>query len=165
MKTILVAVDFSEGTGRLVTEAAELGKELGGKLSIVHVTSDALQTAYESTQFVDFASEYVSEPAGDDELARDLCAEEYRREHQSLLKISARMREDGIEAQAMLLKGDAAELILEKARELKADMILIGSHGHGLLRKMLLGSVAEAVLRKAPCSVLIVPVTNPVPVL
>ncbi|MBC8206379.1 MAG: universal stress protein [Kiritimatiellales bacterium] len=165
MKKILVAVDFSEGTGRLVNQALELGKELGGTIYVVHVTSDALQAAYESTQFYDFSSEYISASPGDVEMARTLCAEEYRREHQSLLNISARMRKDGVDARAMLLKGDAAELIVEKARELAVDMIVVGSHGHGILRKMLIGSVTEAVLRKALCSVLIVPVTKPVPVL
>ena len=165
MKKILVAVDFSEGTGRLINQAAQLGQELGGRLIIVHVTSDALQAAYESTQFYDVSTEYTGGSFGDVEMARNLCAEEYKREHRSLLNLSARMREEGVDAQAMLLKGDAAELILEKARELDVDIIMMGSHGHGLLRKMLLGSVAEAVLRKAPCSVLIVPVTEPAPVL
>ncbi|MDH3345803.1 MAG: universal stress protein, partial [Kiritimatiellaceae bacterium] len=60
-------------------------------------------------------------------------------------------------AQSMLLKGDAADLILEKAEEVKADMIVMGSHGHGMLRKVLTGSVTEAVLRKASCGVLIIP--------
>jgi nucleotide-binding universal stress UspA family protein len=165
MKKILVAVDFSEGTGRLVSQASDLGRALGGKIWVVHVTSDALQAAYESTQFYDFSSEYVITPPGDVEMARTLCAEEYKREHESLLNISARLRENGLDAQAMLLKGDAAELILEKARELKVDIILMGSHGHGLLRKMLVGSVTEAVLRKASCGVLIVPVKEQVPIL
>ena len=165
MRKILVAVDFSEGTGRLINQAAELGKELAAQLFVVHVTSDALQAAYGSTQFHDAFSEYAVGAFGDVEMARNLCAEEYKREHQSLLNISARMRRDNINAQAMLIKGDAAELILEEAQKLNVDIIMIGSHGHGLLRKMLLGSVAEEVLRKAPCSVLIVPVKRPVPIL
>lgn len=165
MKRILVAVDFSEGTGRLVHQAAELARQMGCTLSIVHVTSDALQAAYEGAQFHDGFSEYAGGSFGDVEMARALCAEQYKREHQALLNISDRMRKDGVDAQAMLMKGDAAELILEKAKELDVDMIMMGSHGHGLLRKMLVGSVTEAVLRKASCGVLIMPVTNPVPLL
>ncbi len=165
MKKLLVAIDFSEGTGRVIDQAVELGKELGASLCIVHVSSDALQAAYESTQFFDISPELAGSPFGDVELARDLCAREYKREHQSMLNLSARMRKEGLEAQALLLKGDAARLILEKARELKADLIVIGSHGHGLLRKMLVGSVTEAVLRKAPCAVLIVPVVPAAPIL
>ncbi|MBI9020555.1 MAG: universal stress protein [Verrucomicrobia bacterium] len=157
MKNILVAVDFSKNTDEVMAQAAALGKGLGAKLWIVHVTSTALQAAYESTQLYDFAPEFISAAGGDVELARDLCAEEYKREHQSLLNLSGKMREAGVDAQAMLLKGDAAALILEKAEDLDIDIIVMGSHGHGLLRKVLLGSVSEAVIRKAFCSVLIVP--------
>jgi nucleotide-binding universal stress UspA family protein len=157
MKDILVAVDFSENTERMVGQAADLCKKLGGKLTIVHVTSDALQAAYASTQFYEVAPEYVSAPLGDVERARDVCAEEYKREHKSLLNLSARLRDGGLDAQALLLKGEAAELILEQARDLGVDLIVMGSHGHGMLRKLLVGSVTEAVLRKAPCGVLVVP--------
>jgi universal stress protein A len=62
-----------------------------------------------------------------------------------------------VDAQAMLLKGDAAGLILERAENLDIDVIVMGSQGHGILRKMLLGSVTETVLHKAFCNVLIVP--------
>ena len=64
MKTILVAVDFSEGTGRLINQAASLGKELVGSLCVIHVTSDALQAAYESTQFYDIGAEFSGGPLG-----------------------------------------------------------------------------------------------------
>lgn len=157
MKNILVAVDFSQNTAEVFNQASTLAKGLGAKLYIIHVTSDALQAAYESTQFYDFAPEFISAPVGDIKLARDLCAEEYMREHQSLLNLSAKMREEGGDAQSLLLKGDAAELILQKAEDFDVDLIVMGSHGHGLLRKVLIGSVTEAVLRRAFCSVLIVP--------
>ncbi len=157
MKKILVAVDFSKNKGEVMDRASALAQGLGAKLWIVHVTSDALQTAYESTQFYGFTPEFTGGPGGDVEMARDICAGEYKREHQSLLNLSSKMRQDGIDAQAMLLKGNAAAMILEKAEDFDVDIIVMGSHGHGLLRKVLLGSVTEAVLRKAPCSVLIVP--------
>ncbi len=158
MKKILVAVDFSKITEEVVKQASALAKGMGAKLWIVHVTSEKLKTAaYESTQFYDFAPEFISAPVGDVELARELCAEEYKREHQSLLNMSAKMKENGIESQALLLKGEAAEVILEKAENLDIDLVVMSSHGHGLLRKVLIGSVTEAVLRKALCSVLIVP--------
>ena len=158
MKKILVAVDFSKNTGKVVEQATTLAKGLKAKTWIIHVTSDQLQTAiYEGTPFYDPAAAFISAPIGDVEMARDLCAEEYKREHRTLLHLSQNLREAGVDAQAMLLKGDAAELILEQAENLDIDVIVMGSHGHGLLRKMLLGSVTETVLHKAFCSVLIVP--------
>ena len=158
MKKILVAVDFSKNTGKVVEQATILAKGLKAKTWIIHVTSDQLQTAaYIGASFYDPATTFISAPVGDVEMARDLCAEEYKQEHRALLHLSQNLREAGVDAQAMLLKGDAAELILEQAENLDIDVIVMGSHGHGILRKMLLGSVTETVLHKAFCNVLIVP--------
>lgn len=158
MKKILVAVDFSKITEEVLNQAVTLAKGMGAKLWIIHVTSDELKASvYESTQFYDYAPEFVGAPVGDVELARELCAEEYKREHQSLLNMSAKIRGKGVQTQALLLKGEAAELILEQAENLDVDLVVMGSHGHGMLRKILVGSVTEAVLRKALCGVLIIP--------
>lgn len=157
MKNILVAVDFSKNTDLVLEQATELAQGLGAKLWIIHVTSEeAMTMAYESTQFTGFAPEFTSAP-GDIQMARDLCAEEYKREHQQMLSMSAQVRENDVEAQALLVKGQAADLILEKAEDLAIDIIVLGSHGHGLLHKALVGSVSEAVIRNALCNVLIVP--------
>ncbi len=157
MKQILVAVDFSKTTDAVLENAGTLAKALQAKLGILHVTSEETQAMlYEATQFTGYSPELSATP-GDVQLARDLSAEEIKREHAQLLAISARLRSDGIEAQAMLVKGDPAKLIVEKAEELGAELIVVGSHGHGLLRKVLLGSVSEAVIRHARCNVMVVP--------
>ncbi|MCF7848139.1 MAG: universal stress protein [Kiritimatiellales bacterium] len=157
MKNILAAVDLSTNTDELIAQATKLAKSLGGKLWIIHVASDETKTmVYESTQFTGFTPEFTSIP-GDVQLARTLCAEEYKREHQQLLGMSDRVRQAGVEAQAMLVKGDAAALILEKAEDLGIDIIVLGSRGHGLLHKALLGSVSEAVIRNALCNVMLIP--------
>ena len=53
--------------------------------------------------------------------------------------------------------GDARELILDRAKHLPADLIVMGTHGRRGFQHLLLGSVAEAVVRHAPCPVLVVP--------
>ncbi len=157
MKNLLVAIDFSKTTDSVLEQAAALAGELKAKLWILHVTSDDAQAMiFESTQFTGYSPEYVSMP-GDVQLARDISAEEIKREHAELHHISAGLREKGTDAQAILLKGDPAKLIIEKAGDLDAEMIILGSHGHGLLHKALQGSVSEAVIRHARCNVLIVP--------
>ncbi|MDZ8118044.1 universal stress protein [Pontiella agarivorans] len=154
---LLVAVDFSRNTGSVLTEAADLSKKLKAKLWVLHVVGDdATALVYQTSQFSDYAPEVVSLP-GDVQLARDISAEELKREHNELLNISSNLRKNGADAQALLVKGDAAEMILEKAQEQECSMIILGSHGHGLLHKALLGSVSEAVIRHAKCNVLIVP--------
>jgi nucleotide-binding universal stress UspA family protein len=55
-----------------------------------------------------------------------------------------------------ILEGNAKEVIVEEAREWRADLIVVGSHGYGRLRRMVLGSVAGAVVANAPCSVQVV---------
>jgi len=157
MKQILAAVDFSKHTEAILEQAAGLTKALDAKLWILHAASDETQAmAYEATQFTGYAPEFINMP-GDVQLARDLSAEEFKREHQQLLAMSSNLRENGVDAQAILLKGDAANLILEKAKDLAVETIVLGSLGHGLLHKALLGSVSEAVIRHATCNVLVVP--------
>jgi len=157
MKQLLAAVDFSKNTDAVLEQAAKLASALDAKLWILHVTSGETQAmAYEATQFTGYSLEFTSMP-GDVQLARDLSAEEFKREHAQLLDMSSALRERGIDAQALLLKGDAAKLILEKAKDLQVEIILMGSHGHGLLHKALLGSISESVIRHAECNILIVP--------
>lgn len=157
MKNLLAAVDFSATTEPTVTQAGILARALNAKLWILHVTSDETQAIlYESTQFSGYCPEFTTMP-GDVQLARDLNAEEIKREHKELLGISSKLRDEGINAQAVLIKGDPAKLIIEKAAELECEMIILGSHGHGMLHKALLGSVSESVMRLASINVLIVP--------
>ena len=157
MKTLLAAIDFSENTDAVLQQATNLAKTLNAKLWILHVASDEIQAmAYETMPFSVYAPEFINMP-GDVQLARNLSAEEFKREHQQLLSISSSLRKEGADAQAILLKGDATKLIAEKAADLQADIIILGSHGHGRLHKALVGSVSEAVIRQAPCNVMIVP--------
>lgn len=157
MKNLLVAVDFSKSTNTVLAESARLAAALDAKLWILHVASDETQAlVFEATQFSGYAPEAVAMP-GDVQLARDINAEEIKREHTELQGMSAKLRNEGTHAQALLVKGDPARMILEKAAELQAEMIILGSHGHGLLHKALLGSVSEFIIRHARSNVLIVP--------
>jgi nucleotide-binding universal stress UspA family protein len=76
-----------------------------------------------------------------------------------ILQNAKRMaKENGVDAETILETtfGNAAQKIIEVAEEKKFDMITISSRGHSLLRKLLLGSVCDAVTRNAPCTVLVV---------
>jgi len=160
MKNLLAAVDFSEITQAVIDQSAELAKALNAKLWVFHaVSTEAQAIAFEPSGFSAYTPEITAMP-GDVQLSRDLCAEEIKREHRELLGISSCLRDNGVEAQALLSKGAPAAAIVEKAAELDCGMIILGSHGHGLLRKALLGSVTESVMRHAPCNVLVVPTSK-----
>lgn len=66
---------------------------------------------------------------------------------------AGQLRGRGIEASPIMLSGDPKTLILDHAAEMRADFVVVGSHGSGAVKRFLLGSVAEAMVRSAPCSV------------
>ena len=67
------------------------------------------------------------------------------------------MRQKSLDVKGLLIQGSTVEAILKQADKLKAQMIVMGSHGRGAIYKMLVGSVSEGVLHGAKCPVLVVP--------
>lgn len=66
------------------------------------------------------------------------------------------LRTAGFEVSSLVAEGDPREMIVDQAAKQRADLIVLGSHGRRGWRRMVLGSVSEAVARYAPCSVTIV---------
>jgi nucleotide-binding universal stress UspA family protein len=62
----------------------------------------------------------------------------------------------GIEAEHLVETGEPGEMICEVAERVGADVIAVGSHGHGMLKRVLIGSVSTHVLHHAPCPVLVI---------
>lgn len=62
----------------------------------------------------------------------------------------------GNDLTSAVITGPAKSAIVEEAERWKADLIIVGSHGHGFWGRALIGSVSDAVLHHAPCSVLVV---------
>lgn len=71
------------------------------------------------------------------------------------------LREAGFKANGEVIKGDVRDVIIELAKEIGANLIVLGSHGRRGIGRLLMGSVAEAVVRYAPCSVEVVRVSQP----
>lgn len=72
-----------------------------------------------------------------------------------------RLHAEGIDAEASILPGDPKAAIVDCANQIGADFIIVGSHEKSGLARILLGSVASAVLRQAPCSVEVVRAVSP----
>ncbi len=137
MKTILYPTDFS-GESQLAFETAcVLANARHGRLVVLHVERPPLSNLGGTTLVPPLPSEY---------------------EHQSLLEQLKTFQPSGadISVEHRLEYGDPESVILEVAKEIGADLIVMGTHGRTGLRRILLGSVAEHVLRKAPCPVLTV---------
>ncbi len=75
---------------------------------------------------------------------------------QKLLALKEEEKMAGIVADYVIYEGFAEECILDYAKRQEADLIIMGSHGRRGLKRMILGSVAEHVIRRAPCPVLVV---------
>ena len=142
MKTILAPIDFSDVTGAVVQSAAGIAKAFQASLYLVHV-------APPDPDFIGY------EPGP--QTVRDSVARKFRKEHHQLQELKADLKSKGLDIHALLVQGATAEKIIQEAKRLQAEMIVIGSHDHGTLRKLLVGNIAEWILRKAPCPVLIVP--------
>ncbi len=142
MKTLLVAIDFSSVTDDVLDVAARMARALDARILLVHVTPPD--------------PSFVGYDAGP-QTVRDAVAEEFREEHRKLHELQKRLEQQSVNAATQFIQGPTVEKILEEAGRAGADLIVVGSHGHGALHQLLVGSVSEGVLRKAPCPVLVVP--------
>jgi nucleotide-binding universal stress UspA family protein len=142
MKTILVAVDFSPVSDSAIEQGARLAQAFSGAVWLLHVAAPD----------PDFVG-YDSGPPN----VRQQVAHEMRDTHRRLQEHASTLRERGVEATALQVQGPTAETILHEAERLHADVIVLGSHGHGALHRALLGSVSEGILHRTTCPVLILP--------
>jgi nucleotide-binding universal stress UspA family protein len=84
-------------------------------------------------------------------------SEDQERQAQELVdRAGQTLRTAGFKVDATVCRGEARSSIIDFAAEWQADLIVLGSHGHSGLERLLLGSVSDAILRHAPCSVEIV---------
>jgi nucleotide-binding universal stress UspA family protein len=132
IKTILHPTDFSDLSDAAFRTACALAGDHGSRLVVLHV---------------------VPPPQSHGEVIARRQGEGY---HEDLRRLLERVRPEdaALSVERRLEDGDPAETILRVAREEAADLIVLGTHGRGALGKMLLGSVAEQVVRRAPCPVL-----------
>ena len=142
MKNILTPIDFSDITDEVIKMAAQSAKAFAAKLWIVHVAAP-------EPDFVGYGVGPQHE--------RDWRADTLRKEHKFIQEEKTKLEAEGIVVEGLLIQGPVIETILSEIRKVKAEMIVVGSHGHGALFKLLMGSVCEGLVRKASCPILIVP--------
>jgi nucleotide-binding universal stress UspA family protein len=139
-RRILCAIDFSPASIAALRQADDLANSLGAKLTMLHVVPDPLQQPWS-------AEAYALNIA-------DLEAEWISRANADLSRLARTCKSNPV---ALCRVGKPAAEILDYARTDSADLIVAGSHGHGAFAKMILGSVADRLVRQAPCPVLTVP--------
>jgi nucleotide-binding universal stress UspA family protein len=135
IRTILHPTDFSERAGYALHLAAALARDYGARLVVLHVVTPP--TVVYGEAVVPVSPEELRAPA---------------REQLDRLRLP---RPD-VRAERRLEEGEAVEEILRVARDIGADLIVLGTHGRTGLGRLLMGSTAETVVRKASCPVLTV---------
>jgi nucleotide-binding universal stress UspA family protein len=147
MGVIVVATDGSEAASLALTHAIELARETGDEIAVI--------TAWQALQG-DFG--LVFPPTAP--LEQLLDAERLHAEA-TLDEARRQVEEAGVSVRTRLAAGDPADVICAYADEVEARMIAMGTHGHGRVMKLLVGSVSAAVVRQAGRPVLVVPSSSP----
>jgi universal stress protein A len=144
---ILCPVDFSRESRAALEEAAELARAMGADLTVVHV------------------DDRPAEPGAAEGLAQPGVLERVPLELERQLGESALVAEGiaGAPVGQALLRGDPAREIAAFAARRSFDAIVTGTRGRGARDRLVFGSVAEALVREAPCSVVVVRARRPAP--
>jgi nucleotide-binding universal stress UspA family protein len=139
---ILAAIDFSPVTENVLATIERMAGTFPVEVWLVHVSPpDPAFVGYET---------------GPD-VVRSQVATEHRQRHQQLHQLADRLRAHQVGATALLLQGPTVETIVADTKRLGAELIVLGSHGHGAVYNMLVGSVAEGIVRASTVPVLLVP--------
>lgn len=141
-------MDGSETSKKAVDFAVRLLERSGCRVNLLAVVEEPAYAAFWSDGMV--APEVVLPPP--EELRREL----EKRAGEMLEETSKPLREAGLETEARVRFGSAAPEILREAEEGGYDLVIMGSHGRGVLGGFLLGSVSNRVVHHARCPVLIV---------
>ncbi|MEZ4220077.1 MAG: universal stress protein [Polyangiaceae bacterium] len=142
MAVVLAAVDFSPVTDAVCERAVVLSKALELELVLLHVAAD-------DPEFVGY------EPGPDS--VRSAVAGHLRDAHRQLQARASALSRDGLAVRPLTVQGPIVERILEHAERLDAAWLVLGSHGHGKLYDLLVGSVADGVLRRSKVPTVMVP--------
>jgi nucleotide-binding universal stress UspA family protein len=137
-KKILVPVDFSFGSERAVEKAAELARVMDASVELMHVYQLPVFALPDSS--ITVSPTYIADLTD--------------RAQRALEKHRATLLADGIQASCKLMEGMPAQAIVEHAKDISAEMIVMGTHGHSGFKRFLLGSTAERVVRMASVPVL-----------
>jgi nucleotide-binding universal stress UspA family protein len=140
IKTILAPTDFSPHSERAVRYACALAERLSARLHLIHILSEII-------------------PAGPDPLLMPVMPPQFYQENEERAKetlLSLIKPEWGKPAAVVTAVrwGSPVDAIVDYSRELAIDLIVIATHGRTGLSHVLLGSVAERIVREAPCPVL-----------
>lgn len=147
IRKILCPVDFSPASEQALRETVALAQVLGAEVHLLHV--------YEMPLYL--APPGISQPASLPGGATDVVAQLQEQLRQRLEAMKAQLASSEVTVHARIAEGRAAQVCVEMAAAEGFDLIALGTRGSTGLRHMLLGSVAERIVRTSSCPVLTFP--------
>jgi nucleotide-binding universal stress UspA family protein len=144
LERIAVGVDFSAESEVAVRRAMTIARHAGAELVLVHVGP----VPDKPTLLPEFL------PPADNEL-RERLTEQLGEDRRQLEELRQRLHGQGVEVSNLIIDDRPHEGLDRAAEEVGADLIIVGTHGRTGIRRFALGSVAERVVRTAPCSVMV----------
>jgi nucleotide-binding universal stress UspA family protein len=145
-RRVLVPTDFSEFAREAVAVGAEAAAAYGAELHVLHVARPSVMPPV-------VPSSYAGEPASAPVTEH---SPDIERSREALARMAQDAAAAGVPTHAEVRVGDPVPTILDYAGEAEAGLLVLASHGRTGLRRLLLGSVAERVVREAPCPTLVV---------
>ena len=145
MKTIIAAVDFSNVTSAVTDMAVSVAKCFNADLRLFHVIEP-------EPSFTTYGFSMAEFPA-----MGEFRKETQRRADQLMSGLLTKVQAELPNVTTKMTEGVPLHELLKEVNESSADLVVVGSHGHGALASLLLGSVAEGMIRKATVPTLVVP--------
>jgi nucleotide-binding universal stress UspA family protein len=161
MKRILVPIDFSDVTPRVIDLARQLAKALDAEIHLVHVKElipnafGAGTLGYGLPGMPELAPMSGVPVPGFEPMPQPIAESEDQKSR--LARWQKEIARDGVQVRLHQPTGAVAEEILKEADAVSADLIVMGTHGHGAVYNFLVGSATKGVLKHATRPVLLVP--------
>jgi nucleotide-binding universal stress UspA family protein len=146
MKTILVAVDLKPTDTELIKYASVMAEKFQSKIWIIHIAAPP--------------PDFVGYRVGPTYI-REMRAEELRKEHKDLQAMAVQLKEQSIDAEALLIQGPTIEMLKNEVEKLNVDILIMGSHKRGFLFEMLVGPTSSIkAIKELPIPVFIIPLPD-----
>jgi nucleotide-binding universal stress UspA family protein len=143
MMKLLAAVDLSKASGYVIEAVHRVASATDAEVYVLHTIIPLPGIAGPEFNPV---TEYQE------------MSERYQDEQDQLNELVSQLVDVDVNATALMVQGDPAKTILTEAERLDAELVVIGSHGHGMMFDALVGSISAGILRKSTIPVLVVPV-------
>ena len=150
LKRIMVCLDGSKHSEKALSHATLIAKNIDSKITLVHVIEPTVVFGAIQNPFEPYWGS-ISAP-----LLQTSLEKEQKEGNKILTKNSRILEKEGVSFDTVLLLGNPSEEILKFSKKKKADFIVVGSLGKGMLSRVLLGSVSTSISQKADCTVIIV---------